>query len=235
MKGPKNKGKGNWSYGEYAKDIPVGPRLRRGVIPYKNQNDYLFNNKPYVVMEQPIAVTTISTLEDNKPQYALVKGLDLVIIRYGEEISVLYGRCLHREAMMADGPIAGRNIVYGVHGWDYRYDTGVSDSTNKGKHHKFSAWAKEGTLYGVGREIERFLAEHPQPFDREFYLGNCLGAINQFIKVIARSFGYDEMAKFQPRTYPPTVMKCIGLLVLSLWKTAHTIGTCLKNVKGTVR
>lgn len=170
-------------------------------------------------MEQPIAVATISTLEDNKPQYALVKGLDLVIIRYGEEISVLYGRCLHREAMMADGPIAGRNIVYGVHGWDYRYDTGVSDSTNKGKHHEFSAWAKEDTLYGVGREIERFLAEHPQPFDREFYLGNCLGATNQFIKVIARSFGYDEMAKFQPRTYPPTVMKCIGIPVLPLRET----------------
>lgn len=148
-------------------------------------------------MKQQIAVTTISTLEDNKPQYALVKGLNLVIIRYGEEISIHYGRCLHREAMMADGPIAGRNIVYGVHGWDYRYDTGVSDSINQGKLHKVSAWAKEGTLYVVGRAIERFLAEHPQPFDRESYLGNFLWATNQFIKVIARSCGYDEVAKFQ--------------------------------------
>ncbi|MCK0159119.1 hypothetical protein [Allomuricauda sp. F6463D] len=49
----------------------------------------------------------------------------------------------------------------------------------------------------VGREIERFLVEYPQLFDSKFYKGNYLGQPT-FIKVIARSCGYDEVAKFQP-------------------------------------
>ena len=34
------------------------------------------------------------------------EGVDLVIVRRGDEHSVLYGRCLHRGALLADGDIA---------------------------------------------------------------------------------------------------------------------------------
>ena len=48
-------------------------------------------------------------LEPLAPAYALVANVDLVVIRWpGEEVaSVLYGRCLHRGALLADGRIAG--------------------------------------------------------------------------------------------------------------------------------
>ena len=41
-------------------------------------------------------------------------------------VSVLYGRCLHRGALMADGHVEGDNLICGLHDWDYRLDTGVS-------------------------------------------------------------------------------------------------------------
>ena len=44
-----------------------------------------------------------SELEDRKPAYALVANVDLVVIRWDDEVSVLYGRCLHRGALLADG------------------------------------------------------------------------------------------------------------------------------------
>ena len=48
-------------------------------------------------------------LEPLTPAAALVANVDLVLVRYdrdGEEsVSVLYGRCLHRGAMMADGSV----------------------------------------------------------------------------------------------------------------------------------
>ena len=56
--------------------------------------------------------------------YALVADVDLVVLRYGDEVSVLYGRCLHRGALMSDGRVEGDNLICGVHGWDYRCDTG---------------------------------------------------------------------------------------------------------------
>ena len=54
-------------------------------------------------------------LQDRKPAYALVSNVDLVLIRYDDDISVLYGRCLHRGALLADGSIEGPDLICGVH------------------------------------------------------------------------------------------------------------------------
>jgi nitrite reductase/ring-hydroxylating ferredoxin subunit len=64
----------------------------------------------------------ISELEEKVPAHALVSNTDLVIIQYGTEVSVPYGRCHHRGALLGDGHIDGGNLICGVHGWDYRYD-----------------------------------------------------------------------------------------------------------------
>lgn len=69
---------------------------------------------------------SLADLPDREPRHALVANVDLVVIRADEAVSVLYGRCLHRGALLADGHIAGEDLICGLHGWDYRYDTGIS-------------------------------------------------------------------------------------------------------------
>ena len=88
-----------------------------------------------------------SELEDRKPKHALVENVDLVIVKYDDKVSVLYGRCLHRGALMADGHVEGENLICGVHGWDYRYDTGVSEYNNEEVLHKFSAFFENDKVY----------------------------------------------------------------------------------------
>lgn len=78
----------------------------------------------------PEKIAIWSELSDRQPAYALVADVDLVVIRYDNKVSVLYGRCVHRGALLADGHIDGPNLICGVHGWDYRYDTGVSEYNN---------------------------------------------------------------------------------------------------------
>ena len=63
-----------------------------------------------------------SELGDREPAYALVADVDLVVVRHDDAVSVLYGRCLHRGALMADARVEGENLVCGLHGWDYRGD-----------------------------------------------------------------------------------------------------------------
>ncbi len=118
-----------------------------------------------------IEICKLSDLEDRQPKHALIENLDLVIIRYDDKISVLYGRCLHRGALMADGHIEGDNIICGVHGWDYRYDTGVSEYNNKEVLHKFSAIIENNIVYTDLEEIQSFTTKNPQPFNRDEYLG----------------------------------------------------------------
>ena len=110
-------------------------------------------------------------LEEKTPTHQQVNGLDLVLIRYGDEISVLYGRCLHRGALLSDGYIKGENLICGLHDWDYRYDTGVSEYNNSEVLHKFYAVIKDDWVWIDEDEIDQYLRDYPQPFDRDKYLG----------------------------------------------------------------
>ena len=118
-------------------------------------------------------VATWSTLPDRTPTYALVANVDLVIVKYDENVSVLYGRCLHRGALMADASIVGDNLICGLHNWDYRYDTGISEYNNNETLHKFSAWIDQesDTIWVDEEEIKSWAEVHPQPYQREEYLG----------------------------------------------------------------
>lgn len=113
----------------------------------------------------------LSELKDKTPVHALVSKTDLVVVKYGEAISVLYGRCHHRGALLGDGYIDGDNLICGVHGWDYRYDTGISEYNNDEKLHKFEAIISEGNVYVNLDEILQFEKENPPPFNRDEYLG----------------------------------------------------------------
>jgi len=112
-----------------------------------------------------------SELKDRTPAHHQVNGLDLVIIKYDEAISVLYGRCLHRGALMSDGHVEGNNLICGLHGWDYRLDSGVSAYNNSEVLYKFKSQEIDGYLCVDEAEINDFLTEHPQPFNRDKYLG----------------------------------------------------------------
>ncbi len=110
-------------------------------------------------------------LKDREPEYALVGDVDLVVTRFDDAVSVLYGRCLHRGALLADGHVAGDNLICGVHDWDYRLDTGVSEYSNTEVLAKFNAWIEDGAVLVDEDEIAAFAKTHPQPYKRDEYLG----------------------------------------------------------------
>ncbi len=118
-----------------------------------------------------IEICKFSSLKDRQPTRALIENVDLVIIRYDDNVSVLYGRCLHRGALMADGHIEGENIICGVHGWDYRFDTGVSEYNNKEVLTKFTAFVENNRVFVDADEIRAFALKNPQAFNRDEYLG----------------------------------------------------------------
>ena len=122
-------------------------------------------------MKAKYELCSFEELQDRTPTYAEVNGLDLVVIRYDQNVSVLYGRCLHRGALLSDGHIAGDNLICGVHNWDYRYDTGVSEYNNNEVLHKFTAVIEHNKVYVDEDEINEYLVAHPQPFNRDEYLG----------------------------------------------------------------
>lgn len=111
-------------------------------------------------------------LEPLVPAYAVVANVDLVIVRSeSEQVSVLYGRCLHRGALMADGHIEGENLICGLHNWDYSYKTGVSSYNPAERLHLFSSWLEDGKVWVDEEEVKAWAIDNPQPYDRDAYQG----------------------------------------------------------------
>ena len=145
--------------------------------------------------QQPVVIAKWSALADRKPAHALVADVDLVVVRHDEQVSVLYGRCLHRGALMADGHVEGNDLICGVHQWDYRLDTGVSAYNNSEALRRFGAWVdtEADTVSVDEAEIAAWAVVHPQPFDRSAYQGTYADThpaaaepFNQRIRALAR-------------------------------------------------
>ena len=120
-----------------------------------------------------IKVATWSELEPSSPTYALVANVDLVVIRWPDqdEVSVLYGRCLHRGALLSDGEVRGKDLICGVHEWDYRYETGVSAYNPAEKLKRFRGWIEDDGVWVDEDEVVAWEREHPQAYDRDAYQG----------------------------------------------------------------
>ena len=181
-------------------------------------------------MNKPIKLIKVNSLKDRSPAHAIVKELDLVIISYDTNVSVLYGRCLHRGALMADGHIDGDNLICGVHGWDYRYDTGVSEYNNSEALQKFSSKVENGWVWVDEDEVNDFITKYPQPFDRNEYLGQYADTHPEstepytgYIKELAKNglknlghHGFTEAMGVDRNTLPK--WQNIQFLPAQLWK-----------------
>jgi glutamate synthase domain-containing protein 2 len=130
---------------------------------------------------QPHRIAAWSDLLPDTPVGVLASTVDLVVVRWApgdgkpndpdSVHSVLYGRCLHRGVRLADGHVAGRDLICGVHGWDYRLESGVSSYNNSEALHRFTSWVEGDDVFVDLDEIEAWEFDNPQPYNRAAYLG----------------------------------------------------------------
>jgi len=75
--------------------------------------------------------------------------------------------------LLSDGYISENNLICGLHFWDYRVDSGISEYNNSEVLKKFNAWIniKEDAVYVDENEIKAWEKNNPQPYNRKSYLG----------------------------------------------------------------
>ncbi|MGE3360848.1 MAG: glutamate synthase-related protein, partial [Acidimicrobiia bacterium] len=166
----------------------------------------------------PVTLCPWDELADRTPHHALVGDVDLVLIRWDDHLSVLYGRCLHRGALLADGRVVGENLLCSLHGWDYRYDTGVSAYDNDERLQRFSSWVIDGAVVVDRAEIAEWACEHPQPFDRDAYQGayqDPHGTPEEPHVALIRQLAGDGLATYG--RHGPTVSMGVARTALPSW------------------
>ncbi|MBB3036854.1 glutamate synthase-related protein [Hoyosella altamirensis] len=123
-----------------------------------------------------VGATKIAAWDDllpEQPAYARVANVDLVIIRHGgnQGVSVMYGRCQHRGALLSDGTVRAGRLVCGLHGSTYDAETGTNIHYQGADLKKFDAWVEDGAVWVDEAEIARWENHHPQKYARDAYQG----------------------------------------------------------------
>lgn len=110
------------------------------------------------ILTDPVRVVAWEDLADRSPTAAFIDGVDLVVVRWDDQHSVLSGRCRHRGALLADGRVDGPNLICGVHGWDYRLDTGVSTYDVNDRLRRFHSAVVDGEVLIDRAELAAYRA-----------------------------------------------------------------------------
>nr|WP_256735921.1 glutamate synthase-related protein [Mycolicibacterium hippocampi] len=113
-------------------------------------------------------------LTPDKPHPVSVGGVDIILIRRGESVSALNGRCPHRGALLADGRIEGDLVVCGVHGWRYDSETGVSPVNRAVALAKFPAWVSGGDVYLDESSVTDFKRADSVAYEDDGYQGRWI-------------------------------------------------------------
>jgi len=108
-----------------------------------------------------------SELNDRRPHGVSLRGQDLIVIRFDDRVSVLSGRCPHRGARLVNAKVEGELLVCGSHGWDFRYEDGVSPSSPEDSLRQFIARIDHETdsISIDEADFERWAASHEEIFD----------------------------------------------------------------------
>ena len=108
-----------------------------------------------------------SELSEGAPVGARVEEVDLVVVRTGDEVRVLHGRCPHRRALLADGEVVDGSLVCSAHAWDFRLDTGRSEHVPGQCLRRFRAWVdREADAVLVDPdEVATWRDAHPEVFE----------------------------------------------------------------------
>jgi glutamate synthase domain-containing protein 2 len=99
---------------------------------------------------------------------------------------------------MSDGHVEGDNLICGVHGWDYRVDSGISEYNHSETLPKFNAWVENGDVVVDQEEIEAWAKQHPQPYNRDAYQGayqDPTGTVDEPHVKLIRKLANDGLSK----------------------------------------
>ena len=73
---------------------------------------------------QNIQIATLSELEEKNLLDVQVDGLELILVKNNDAISVFEGYCPHQGTLLAEGHVENNHLVCGGHGWRFNVSNG---------------------------------------------------------------------------------------------------------------
>ncbi|MBM4346100.1 MAG: Rieske 2Fe-2S domain-containing protein [Deltaproteobacteria bacterium] len=111
-----------------------------------------------------VRIAELAYLDRAHPVAARVAGIDVVVVRVGGAPRVLYGRCTHRNALLAEGQVTDGILVCARHGWDYDCATGRSRCDDNEALAVFACEVRDGGVWVDAAAMGRWRLATPMDF-----------------------------------------------------------------------
>lgn len=111
-----------------------------------------------------VNVAELAQLQRSQPLGARVAGVDLVVVRDGDGARVLFGRCTHRHALLAEGSVSDGVLVCHRHGWDYDCHSGRSRCDPSESLQVFDCAVQGGAVWVDAAAVRRWRLATPVDF-----------------------------------------------------------------------
>jgi glutamate synthase domain-containing protein 2/CDGSH-type Zn-finger protein len=103
--------------------------------------------------DNSVKIADLGELDAGKPVPREVDGVELVLVRFGDDVSVHKGICRHQGGIMSDGDVAGDDLICGLHGWAYNIRTGVNEDGSGQDLKLFKSWVERDHVFVDADEI----------------------------------------------------------------------------------
>ena len=113
---------------------------------------------------ESVQIVLWEQLQDRVPLGVQVATVDLVVLRLDDDVHLLFGRCTHRNASLADARVEGNKLVCRRHGWDYNCRTGRSMIDDEEALQPFKVWRDGDAVWADASAVKAWRAQTPMDF-----------------------------------------------------------------------
>jgi cytochrome P450/nitrite reductase/ring-hydroxylating ferredoxin subunit len=104
-------------------------------------------------MTNHVRVTQIAELLDDRPAAVHIEGVDLVLMKHGDTITLAEGRCPHQGTLLAEGTIEDGVLICRGHGWRFACASGVKVDDPSIALQRFAVSVEDGQVLADRDEI----------------------------------------------------------------------------------
>lgn len=110
-----------------------------------------------------VVIARTKELEDDGIKAANIDGIDLIVLRHGNAISIFQGRCPHQGTLLSEGTVKDGVLTCRAHGWQFDCSSGCKEGPSSSNLKRFDAIVENGEVKVDRNEVRAWNAQRPAP------------------------------------------------------------------------
>jgi cytochrome P450/nitrite reductase/ring-hydroxylating ferredoxin subunit len=110
-----------------------------------------------------VVIARTKELEDSRVKAVNIDGIDLIVLRHANAISIFQGRCPHEGTLLSEGTIKDGLLTCRAHDWQFNCSSGCKQGLGVSNLKRFEAIVEDGDVKVDRNEVRAWNAKRSAP------------------------------------------------------------------------